>query len=90
MVVVPKGKLQIKIRQDDSNVEKQRKVAIAAFAMGRYEVTIGEFRQFVDATGYKTEAEQGQGCMTWLSEEKQWYNSEDRNWQNPPTDGKTV
>ena len=85
MVVVPAGKFQMKIRQDDDSFEKKHHIAIKTFAMGRYEVTIGEFRQFVDATGYQTEAEQGNGCMTWLSEEKQWYNSEENNWRIPPT-----
>ena len=32
------------------------------FRLGRHEVTVGQFRQFVDQTGYKTEAERdGQG-----------------------------
>ena len=37
-------------------------------AMGRYEVTVGEFRRFVTASGYRTEAERNtggdQGCWT--------------------------
>jgi len=34
-----------------------------SFWLGRHEVTVGQFRQFVDATGYRTEAEQsGSGC----------------------------
>lgn len=33
------------------------------FQMSRCEITVGEFRRFVDATGYVTEAEEtGQGC----------------------------
>jgi formylglycine-generating enzyme required for sulfatase activity len=36
----------------------QRQVSIAqAFALGRSEVTVAEFRRFVDEAGYKTEAE---------------------------------
>lgn len=34
-----------------------------AFSMGKTPVTVGEFRAFVRATGYKTEAERGGGAM---------------------------
>ena len=43
------------------------------FYIGRYEVTRGEFRAFVEATGHKT----GKGCMGG----DRWY--DDRDWQNP-------
>jgi len=40
--------------------EPQRQVRISRdFFIGRCEVTRGQFRQFVEATGYKTEAERG-------------------------------
>jgi len=32
-----------------------------AFLMGKHEVTVGQFRKFVEATGYKTDAETGGG-----------------------------
>jgi formylglycine-generating enzyme required for sulfatase activity/serine/threonine protein kinase len=38
------------------------RVAVAGFAIGVREVTRGEFAAFVDATGYKTVAQQGGGC----------------------------
>lgn len=40
--------------------EPQRRVRITrAFEIGQFEVTRGQFRLFVEATGYKTEAERG-------------------------------
>lgn len=36
-------------------------VRVATFRMGRHEVTLGEFRRFVAATGYRTDAERGVG-----------------------------
>lgn len=43
-------------------------VSIAAFRMARHEVTVTEFRRFVDATGYRTEAERSAndppGCFS--------------------------
>lgn len=35
----------------------QRRVSVKAFAMGATPVTVGQFRDFVDQTGYRTEAE---------------------------------
>jgi formylglycine-generating enzyme required for sulfatase activity len=52
------------------------------FGMGRYEVTVGEFRQFVNATGYRTEAEKGNGCYIYKKNEG-WSNKSDANWRNP-------
>jgi len=46
-------------------------VSVARVAMGRYEVTVGEFRQFVKATEYKTDAESREGCGKWKWEEKE-------------------
>lgn len=51
-----------------------RTVRIKAFALGKYEVTRGEFRSFVTATGYRTDAERNTpvptrddavGCFTY-------------------------
>jgi hypothetical protein len=33
------------------------RVSVGQFAMGKYEVTVGEFRRFVNASGYKTDAD---------------------------------
>jgi len=40
----------------DTN-ETQHQVTLSAFKMSKYEITVGQFKAFVDATGYKTEAE---------------------------------
>ncbi|MEW5722770.1 MAG: SUMF1/EgtB/PvdO family nonheme iron enzyme [Thermodesulfobacteriota bacterium] len=36
-----------------------------SFLMGRFEVTVGQFQRFVKDTGYETEAERGQGALSW-------------------------
>src|SRR6185369_15558862 len=38
------------------------KVGMDGFWMGKTEVTVGQFRRFVDRTGYKTDAEIGGGA----------------------------
>jgi formylglycine-generating enzyme required for sulfatase activity len=40
-------------------------VCVDDFYMGKYEVTVGEFRAFVQDTGYQTEAEEQDGCHSW-------------------------
>jgi hypothetical protein len=49
-------------------------VSVARVAMGRYEVTVGEFRQFVKATEYKTDAEYREGCkkLKWDDKDKKF------------------
>ena len=53
------------------------------FAIGRCEVTVGEFRQFVDATGYQTDAEKSGGCFAWKESEGKWLQDAARHWRNP-------
>ncbi len=55
-----------------------------ALWMGRHEVTVGQFRRFVDATGYKPDAEKG----TWFKgafvvAEGKGKEAEDASWRNP-------
>jgi formylglycine-generating enzyme required for sulfatase activity len=58
-----------------SDEKPVQSVSVARFAMGRYEVTVGEFRQFVNETGYQTDAEKQGGC---------WDAGDDngKNWRN--------
>lgn len=51
-----------------------------AFDIGQTEVTVGQFRQFVEATGYVTEAEKGDGALGFFPEEKDYV---DRFHQDP-------
>ena len=46
---------------DRSIGETQHQVTLSAFKMSKYEVTVAQFKAFVDATGYKTDAEKGTG-----------------------------
>ena len=59
----------------------QHQVTVSSFYMGKHEVTLGEFRRFVEDTWYKTEAEFGDGGYIWTGSE--WLIKEDANWKNP-------
>jgi formylglycine-generating enzyme required for sulfatase activity len=56
-------------------------VTLEAFAIGRNPVTVGEFRRFVEATDYKTEAEQEGGAYVYDGID--WEQKSDANWRNP-------
>jgi formylglycine-generating enzyme required for sulfatase activity len=56
-------------------------VCVDDFYMGRYEVTVGDFRKFVQETGYKTEAEQQDGCHGWINNHE--IKKREYSWQNP-------
>ena len=50
-------------------------------AVGKYEVSRGEFGRFVQATAYRTEAERGDGCAAWTGSD--WKKRTDRHWRDP-------
>ncbi len=57
--------------------EQRHRVEIGrAFALGQTEVTVGEFRRFVEAAGYRTDAEKNaggvEGCFVAYREGSEW------------------
>lgn len=70
--------------------ELRHKVCVDGFWMGRYEVTRGEFRKFVNATGYRTDAERkGDVNIKGPSTNWRWEKRSGYNWSNagvPQTD----
>jgi formylglycine-generating enzyme required for sulfatase activity len=71
--------------QDSEPDEKpQHEVRISAFYLSVTEVTRGQFRRFVAATGYKTEAEKdGKGGWGWNEDAKDFEQNPKYNWLNP-------
>ncbi len=67
------------------DAQPQRKVRISrAFAMGAFEVSRGQFRLFVDETGYKTDAEKhGQA---WILKDRRWGPGLGASWRSPGFD----
>jgi len=63
------------------NEKPVHEVCVSDFAIGRYEVKVREFRQFVNNTDYRTEAERKDGCYGWC--EKGWKKDRSKNWNNP-------
>jgi len=54
------------------------------FYLGATEVTVGQFQEFVQSTGHKTEAEKGDGGMIWSNKEYRWVPKKGMKWSSPP------
>jgi sulfatase modifying factor 1 len=70
---IPSGKFIMGSPASEEKIldnERQHKVKISAFKMSKYEITVTQFKAFIDATGYVTDAEKriepdGIGSITW-------------------------
>ncbi len=59
-------------------------VTLSNFSIGKYEVTLGQFKAFVEASGYITEAEAEEGGgHIYDSTLKEWIYKTDATWKNP-------
>lgn len=81
MVIIPAGSFMMGSPEDEegraADEGPQHRVTIGApFALGRYEVTRGQFSRFVSETDYEAE-----GCRYWDGDS--WENDTNRNWHNP-------
>jgi len=54
------------------------------FYIGATEVTVGQFREFIKETKYKTDAEKGDGGMIWSNKEERWIPKKDMKWDSVP------
>jgi len=86
MVWIPAGSF---VMGDDMGLDDEKpvhKVTIAnPFYLGQYEVTVEQFRWFVEATGYATDAEKGtgfQGAFGWNRDTKEFKMNEKYSWRN--------
>lgn len=54
------------------------------FAISQCEITVGQFAQFINATGYQTTAEtDGKGCYVWNADRSAGRQHPENNWKNP-------
>jgi formylglycine-generating enzyme required for sulfatase activity len=57
------------------------KVCVSDFAISKTDITVGQFKLFVEATNYQTEAEKDGGC--YIFNGKDWIKQPSNNWKNP-------
>jgi formylglycine-generating enzyme required for sulfatase activity len=67
---------------DAGYYEKPRhEVQVSSFYMSKYEVTYGEFKTFVNETGYQTDADKDGGSYIWNVTTKEWETKAGVNWK---------
>jgi formylglycine-generating enzyme required for sulfatase activity len=88
MVLIESGRLSMgspegeKGRSGDEG--PQHPVAVVKpFALARCETRVGEFRRFVEETGYLTDAERGGGCYTLKADGSGGEQRADASWRTP-------
>jgi formylglycine-generating enzyme required for sulfatase activity len=56
---------------NENDTEKPiHRVTVSSFRIATYETTMAEFERFVEATGYQTDAEKGEGSIVYINNEK--------------------
>jgi len=92
MVVIPAGSFMMGSSAGEQgrfdNEGPEHNVSIKSFAISKYEVTVGEFRRFVQSTGYRTDAEanvgnSSSGCYSLNTSDRKWDWLDGRHWDNP-------
>ena len=89
MVSIPGGTFRMGdlSGEGDDDEKPVHSVTVPAFRMGKHEVTVGQFRRFVEATGYRTDAERNAGgnagCLVYIYTGDSWKWTSGRSWRNP-------
>lgn len=85
MVVISAGRFLMgspksEVGRHDSEGPQHQVTLARPFRIGKYEVSVAEYSQFVEATMYRTEAEREGGCYHWDGE---WKKDSGRTWRSP-------
>lgn len=65
MIYIPGGNFYMGTDIGLSIEQPMHEVYLDGYWIGKYPVTAGQFREFVEATGYVTDAEKGMGSWQW-------------------------
>ncbi len=90
-VCIPAGEFVMGSESSEGSEKPAHRVQVKSFEMGKTEVTVRQFRTFVEATGYQTNAEKGDErgngifVRRWSPNpgDRDWGFKEDGNWRNP-------
>jgi formylglycine-generating enzyme required for sulfatase activity len=85
LVGIPGGKFTMGSSKEEAERDEeegpQHEVEVSEFYLGAHEVTVGQFRAFANAAGYRTEAEKGDGAFRWSG--SKWEKDAGTSWKNP-------
>jgi len=74
MVFVQGGTFQMGSNEGENDEKPVHSVTVGSFYMGKYEVTVAQFRQFINETGYQTDADKDGGSYIWTGSEWEKHN----------------
>ncbi len=80
MVYIPPGEFTMGSKNGPDNEKPMHNVYLDGYWLGKYPVTVGQFKTFVNKTGYITDAEKGRG--SWLYRDGDWVVRPDGSWKN--------
>jgi len=87
MVLIPAGSFLMGSDDGEANEKPVHEVYVDAFYMDKYEVTVAQFKKFVEATGHKTDAEKEGSSYAWTG--KKWEEKKGVNWRHD-AEGKSI
>ncbi|MEK7264126.1 MAG: formylglycine-generating enzyme family protein [Bacteroidota bacterium] len=79
MIFVEGGTYEMGSNESD-NEKPVHRVTVSDFYIGKYEVTIGEFKKFIDATNYQTDADKKGSSYIWTG--SKWEERNGVNWRD--------
>jgi sulfatase modifying factor 1 len=83
MIFVQGGSFQMGSEEGRSDEKPVHTVTVSDFYMARFELTVEEFSAFVQATGYRTDAEKGDG--SYIYKDGSYKKQEGINWRHDAT-----
>jgi serine/threonine-protein kinase PpkA len=84
---IPSGCFKMGSNVGDDNERPVHQVCVEEFFLGKYEVTVRQFRKFIEATNYHTDAEKNGGSEIWTG--NKWERIAGVDWQRS-SDGKSA
>jgi formylglycine-generating enzyme required for sulfatase activity len=83
LVLIPGGTFDMGDTFGDGEADEKpvHSVTVSDFYMGKTEVTVGQFRKFVESTGYKTDAEKQGWAWAWTG--SKWDKVDGASWRKP-------
>jgi formylglycine-generating enzyme required for sulfatase activity len=79
LVYVRGGSFEMGSEKGESDEKPMHTITLSNYFIGKYEVTVGQFRKFIAATGYKTSADINGGSYLWNG--SQWKLQAGINWE---------
>lgn len=82
-VYVPEGEFIMGSHDGLANEIPVGKIYLDGYWMSKYPATVSQFKMFVEASGYLTDAEKGMGSWQWSEKDREWIVQMNGSWKNP-------